>query len=332
MRFTLWLSALLILAALLAPSPLKHGEGSDRAENETAPDNNTPESAAPAEDETQNSLAASDETLCQLLSPAELSREQIVCCMVIRKLLLDRYDSNRNDTLEEEEIRAIRRDARRLIERRAKTMLSRLDSDGDGLLSQDELQRLHSLPEYCQLSPSAAQHYGRSEQDADNYPSSMPIALIAHHLIMTTYDLNGNHRLDADESKRLKEDGEWLCAAREKELIAFCDSDGDGRLSEKEWREAILACGQLRKRIPHSKNPLDHIVSTFYDADIIRTLPHGDIEEPRLPASPPSPRSPRPRSKFTGKFNSGSPDNADSTAPSAADAGVNLIRQLLRRN
>lgn len=345
MRFTLWLSALLILAALLAPLPLKRSG--------SAPSDGRGKSGEPARPvpEIGAALAAADDTLCRLLAPTELNREQIACCMIIRKLLLDRYDFNRNDSLEADEIRIIRRDAQRLVKRRVEALLLSLDRDGDGRLSRVERRqaddrctcgrRSHaaatptdrsaatdraaerSLPgdidrmATARSLPETLDERSLSEQDFDSVPSSLTIALIAHHLIMATYDDNDNQRLDAEESKRLKADGEWLCAAREKELFDFCDSDSDGRLTEQEWRNALLSCGQLRKLTPGGANPLDHIISTFYDADIIRNLPH---ESPPDPCSSEKPSEPsdEPPGKPTDGNNSAA-DSHDST-PTHTDA------------
>lgn len=359
MRFTLGLSALLILAALLAPLPLKRSE--------SAPSNGRGESCEPARPvpEIGAALAAADDTLCRLLAPTELNREQIACCMIIRKLLLDRYDLNRNDRLEADEIRAIRRDAQRLVKRRVEALLLSLDRDGNGRLSRAERRQADDRCTCSRRLPAAATPIDRSaapdraaersrpgdidrmattrgssptpgtpgpaEQDFDSFPSSLPIALIAHHLIMETYDRNDNQRLDAEESKRLKADGEWLCAAREKELFAFCDSDGDGRLSEQEWRNALLSCDQLRKMAPRGANPLDHIISTFYDADIIRNLPHGIPEAPEshAPSSPDTEADSDESSNDGGNHTPPDSNTATDNAPRGTNAGETLLQYLL---
>lgn len=341
MRFTLGLSALLILAALLAPLPLKRSG--------SAPSDGRRESCEPARPvpEIGAALAAADDTLGRLLAPTEHNREQIACCMIIRKLLLDRYDLNRNDRLEADEIRAIRRDAQRLVKRRVGSLLLSLDRDGDSRCRPAAAPLSHrssatdraaerSLPgdidrmATARTVSEAPDESILSEQNFDSVPSSLTIALIAHHLIMETYDGNENQRLEPVESKRLKADGEWLCAAREKELFDFCDSDGDGRISDQEWRNALLSCGQLRKLTPGGDNPLDHIISTFYDADIIRNLPHDSPAAPGSPEKPSEPSAEPPGKSTDGNSsadsnttssNGGTPTDTDVSGP-GSDSGT----------
>ncbi len=196
------------------------------------------------------------------------TRQQIALRMMVRQLLLQQYDLDQDQHLNEEERSALLRDAREAMQKQAADIARRFDQDGDGRLNAGERARMReSLP--CpppqpgdafspRMAPSPhpqgkpTPKCRAPRRHAMDRPSRA-VAFMAQRLIMATYDANHNGQLDADERARFAEDGKKLYDSREAALLAQYDTDGDGRLSEAELKAALQVLLPPRPERSHDR-------------------------------------------------------------------------------
>lgn len=232
-----------------------------------------------------------------------MGREQIACRLVVRKLLIENYDSNHDGKLDEQELAKLKRDARDKQEKLACHLLSADDASSGGKLHTTESRRL-GLFLACKPTnagqPAAAKSHEtrqnvsitgesgrRKEADApvtetgalprvcDLPRSSIPVAFMAQYLIIENYDVNGNGKLDPQEIRRIKADGMHLYRTREQDLIEQYDLNRDGKLSHSECQIAITLCEhdrRIARALRHSGSPDERFPESCYDLEIILNL------------------------------------------------------------
>lgn len=229
--------------------------------------------------------------------------------MIVRKLMLDLYDLDRNHNLDPEERQKLLNDAEHSKQECALKLAERFDTDQDGILNSREEEALRAyvqesrktkrgLPElnkqpegslctiplpppphhrYCPECKRMAAHPHPHEPHPLSREAKL-IAFISGHLIMAAYDTNQDGILDETESRRLTEDGQWLYSMREKALLDTYDTDRDGHISRDELKRALETMfltnpgspGSRHKRPPLT--PLDRMLDTRFDADILLHL------------------------------------------------------------
>ncbi len=234
------------------------------------------------------------------------SREQLAMRIVVRKLLLERYDTNHDSHLNGDERRSLMEDARAAREEQARAFIRRFDADGDGRLTPEERATMqqelesHRRQENGQAPPPRPQRPKGHHPHRDHRPhhphmgrEGRIIAFMVRQLTMEAYDADRNGILDTAESARLREEGVALYAAREAELLARFDADQDGHISEAELAAAREALAPRRKKKPeemppapprHPRHgPIQHLLDTHFDLDILRNLSRPSGEEPPAP-------------------------------------------------
>lgn len=237
--------------------------------------------------------------------------------MMVRKLMLDLYDLNRDHILDPGERLKLLEDAERSKRECALRLAERFDHDQDGRLSPEEEEALRAhveerwksrkeLPDLIKepegslctvpLPPPPHHHCcpgcrSKAPHPHRKAPPSFPkeaklIAFISGHLIMAAYDDNGDGILDESESRKLTEDGQWLYDMREKALLDAYDENRDGFISRDELKHALLtilfpdaaAPDHDHKRPPLT--PLDRMLDTRFDADILLHLSQRNTSQP----------------------------------------------------
>jgi Ca2+-binding EF-hand superfamily protein len=127
-----------------------------------------------------------------------------------RGAMLEKYDTNKNGTIDPDEQAVLDRDR----EARRAEFMKRFDTDGDGQLSEAEKE-------------AARQELGRMGRGHRG-------GEMMRGRILEKYDTNKNGTLDPDEKAAFERDRE----ARHAEMVKRFDTDGDGKLSESE-RQAM---------------------------------------------------------------------------------------------
>ncbi len=239
------------------------------------------------------------------------SREQVAMRMMVRQLLLTRYDVDKDLELNDEERHQLMADAEAARKQQAQAFIRRFDVDGDGLLSPEEHKALQKALKERRNHKNDGP--GKPQAQADTPPpprardggyrgkrahrprrphmgkEGRMVALMVQQLTMDAYDADKNGILDTAESARLREDGAKLYAAREAELLARFDRDQDGRLSDAELESAqqelfprpklLPAPGEVDKPQgtqgkprPPRRGPLNRLLDTHFDLDILMNL------------------------------------------------------------
>ncbi len=255
------------------------------------------------------------------------SQEQIAMRMMVRQLLLARYDADRDGQLDEEEQHRLMADAHAARKQEAIAFIRRFDADGDGKLDKEEREAMkqamqehrrdkaeedaeHRRSHAGRPYPQGRKHGARPERPNMGEKGRL-FAILTRQLTMDAYDADKNGILDTEESAKLKADGAELCKAREAELLAQFDTDRDGRLSDTELREAMKSLrprrGQnARRERPHAegeelppppphrrgpgRNPMRHLLDTHFDIDLLLHLARPQAEEGEpAPCAPSTP-------------------------------------------
>ncbi len=260
--------------------------------------------------------------------------------MMIRRLLLDRYDADKDGQLNGEERHRLKEDAEAARREQALAFIKRFDADGDGKLNRDERKAMKQEMEQRRTEqgdkhpgaedeippapqPPAAEegappppqqarehragrfhdHPGGRRHQRQHRPhpqmgrDGQLVSFMVRQLIMAAYDADGNGQLDTTESGRLREDGEKLYEAREAELLAEHDTDKDGKLSLSELKAALEARRprkpEAREAAPegdsaagkrprpwrgHRRSPINRLLDTHFDADILLHLARPQAE------------------------------------------------------
>lgn len=181
--------------------------------------------------------------------------------LLIRQMVLGRYDSTGTGILSEQDKARLVEDARAAQREARKKFLMQFDKDGDGKLSPEEYKAFREHVEKCRGSrrPDAAPDK-RGELPPPPPPPGegreMPMVeirtaarkrfmvapglfLLTRNMLMQKYDANGNGRIDPEEHAAVMKDAAALYWARMKEMMDLYDLDQDGVLSPVEKEQAL---------------------------------------------------------------------------------------------
>lgn len=215
---------------------------------------------------------------------AERARKRGAHMMLLRRLLLDKYDQNGDDLITGEERHALLYDARAAKAKALRELIARFDADGDGKLDAEELDRLQQA-----VRPAVRMHTAKRTQEQGNPPPSFepvpppppdagPVALLVRQLLIATYDADGDGRLSEAERQAVDTDAKALFDERTRALLARFDTDKDGKLDRTETEHARRILDEEREvsrelnASPARPDPIDLYLNTYYDMDVIRSL------------------------------------------------------------
>lgn len=226
--------------------------------------------------------------------------ERLQVTLLIRQMVLDRYDSTGTGVLSEqdkirlvEDARAARRDAR-------KKFLRQFDKNGDGKLSSEEYKAFREHVERrrgarrLEAVPGGRSHMPPPPGGGPEMPPPPPpgegegmpmveirtvgqkrfmvapgLFLLTRNMLIQKYDANGNGRIDPEEHAVVMKDAVALYQARMKEMMDLYDLDRDGALSPVE-REQALADSHKDSPLYAMEEPDD--IDLFIRANISEVL------------------------------------------------------------
>lgn len=186
--------------------------------------------------------------------------------LLIRQMVLDRYDGTGTGILSEQDKARLVEDARAARKEARKKFLMQFDKDGDGKLSPEEYKafREHVEKRRGARKPDAGTDR-RSELPPPPPPGKGPGApmmeavplveirtpgqkrfmvapglfLLTRNMLLQKYDANGNGRIDPEEHAVVMKDAAALYQAKMKEMMDLYDLDQDGVLSPVEKEQAL---------------------------------------------------------------------------------------------
>lgn len=194
---------------------------------------------------------------------------QIALRMLVRHLLLQHYDTDKNGIITPDEQEAICQEARESMFKQAKAVASRFDTDHDGQLSPEERERMRQSRRGQRGEADAPPHHKKFHRFSDKKRphrrhhrmgrKARMMAYISQQLLVKTYDKDKNGQLDAQEMEAYHRDAMHLYAEREHELLHRFDSDSNGDISAAEFQKAkstlILPKDAEPNKPPHPAIP-----------------------------------------------------------------------------
>ena len=200
--------------------------------------------------------------------------------LLIRQMVLDRYDSTGTGILSEQDKARLVEDARSARREARKAFLRKFDKDGDGRLSPEEYRafREHVEKRRGVRRPDA----GPDKRDGGKVPMveirtvgrkrfmvAPGLFLLTRNMLLQNYDANGNGRIDPEEHAVVMKDAAALYQAKMKEMMELYDLDQDGVLSPVE-REQALADSHKDSPLYAMEEPDD--IDLFIRANISEVL------------------------------------------------------------
>lgn len=180
----------------------------------------------------------------------QVSPDELALRMLVRHLVLQRYDADKNGHLDAPEREHLRRETREALHHHATAVATKFDHDKDGMLSpeeREEMRRSFRARRKNQAGHPAPKHpHANKKGDRPNKPHrkhrgsrrmgkfAREMAFISHRLMLQAYDEDGSGQLEAQEMNICRQDAAKLYEKRKSELLHRYDSDQDGQLSEHE--------------------------------------------------------------------------------------------------
>lgn len=181
--------------------------------------------------------------------------------LLIRQMVLDRYDSTRTGVLSEQDKGRLVEDALAARREARKKFLMQFDKNGDGRLSPEEYK---AFREHVEKRRGSRRPDAVPDRHSDVSPPPPPpgegpempmveirtaaqkrfmvapgLFLLTRNMLMQKYDANGNGRIDPEEHAAVMKDAAALYQARMKEMMDLYDLDQDGVLSPVEKEQAL---------------------------------------------------------------------------------------------
>lgn len=199
--------------------------------------------------------------------------DELALRMLVRSLVLQRYDANQNGHLDRAEREVLRHETREALRQQAAAVAAQFDLDKDGMLSPEEREAMHRSFESRRKKHGPNRHHRRSQhheaqhQGVDNATPQPPkahrrkhhrkhrrmgkfareMAFITHRLLLQAYDTDGSGQLEEQEMVICRQDAAKLYEKRKGELLQRFDTDQDGQIAEAEFQ---LAKAQILLPLP----------------------------------------------------------------------------------
>ncbi len=231
--------------------------------------------------------------------------DQLAQLLMIRDIILTRYDQDGDGKLNAEEKKSLNQDAKANKEKAKKEFIARFDLDHDGRVSREEFQQMREkmrrmrkvmpkpplpknepsknpgppLPPHPDGKIGARQVKIVVENSQKRQFAVRPsLFMLAQALILEKYDENLNGRLDPNEVERLVLNSRQLYWERVQELLVVYDSNKDGVLSSEEKQHALEKLKNEKNKLSIPGETLDDIdlfIQETYETELMESLKEG---------------------------------------------------------
>lgn len=214
-------------------------------------------------------------------APQAAKPEQIALRMLVRQLLIQHYDTNKNGRIDREEMVCIHQEAKHALKQQAIDLAAQFDSDKDGKLSPEEREAMRQsfgkqqrkaarrAPDGASCPVQQGMKERRWKKQAATEEGSQvqrprkhrrrprmnhmarEMAYISHQLMLQAYDKDGSGQLEEQEMQLCHRDAQALYEQRKADMLSRFDQDQDGRLSPD---EAATAKEQLKPQRPNHQD------------------------------------------------------------------------------
>lgn len=150
-------------------------------------------------------------------------RGDIARMHIAHKLVMDKYDANKDGKIDDTEKAVIKAEADKLRESRRKEMLAKFDKDSDGKLSDEEKKAMRATregkPERKKgegkrgegKKPGESKHHegeGKGHGDHAHVAPERDVMIVGMALFMEKYDTDKDGKISKDERAAVKTDAE----------------------------------------------------------------------------------------------------------------------------
>lgn len=187
-------------------------------------------------------------------------RQHLARTLLVRQLILNKYDQDKDGQLNDEERAAFKLDAQKARRQAVERFKNRCDTNKDGKISPEERDAAQRGPHKRHakrgqaMPPCAApdagpppEHVIRPEGEKKvspekkatcRKPRMTPLFLMAQQLLLEQFDANKNGRIDLEEHQKLQAQSDVLFDECRAKLLVKYDLNHDQSLSPDEIRKA----------------------------------------------------------------------------------------------
>ena len=228
--------------------------------------------------------------------PPPSRADRLAQLLMIRDIILKKYDTNGDDVIDAGEKKILLKDAEENRQEARRKFIEKFDLDKDGKLSVEEKKKLHD--QFKQQRQAAEVHFRQEDRNeagtagkkthprpvGENGRDVLPpppiprivvenshkkkflvrpsLFLLAQSLILKKYD----------------SDGDGVYADKAKAMLALYDKDGDGLLSDEERKAALESIRRIREKQEDDSADMDDIdlfIQETYDTELMESLEEG---------------------------------------------------------
>ncbi|OCA04008.1 EF-hand domain-containing protein [Akkermansia glycaniphila] len=211
--------------------------------------------------------------------------EHIALSLFMRQLILDKYDTDGDGILNDDERKTLLADADKVRDEARRRFISQFDRNKDGKLDAQEQAELKKA-----LSHQHKRHQRRGQphpggpppppnSSGRNEPPPPPaLYILAQKLLLEKFDANRNGKLEPEEFTIIRQEADKLLQAHRATLLKRFDTDQNGSLDKTETenaRRTLIQERELHREIDTSaKQPdeIDLFLDARYDMDILLSL------------------------------------------------------------
>lgn len=230
------------------------------------------------------------------LPPPPNKTERLKHILLVRDLLLVKYDLNKDGKLDAAEKATLLRDADDEKKRAREAFLKRYDRDGDGKLSHEERKAMNEemkkrgkrffhvkrIPpprsrESHQPPPPGMMMENKKRERFSIRPS---VFMLSQSILIKKYDANGNGVIDPAEFEKIREEAARLYSDRTQNLLSKYDKNGDGILSPEE-KATIPGKPALDETASDQSEALDDIdlfIQESFDTELLESLEEAETD------------------------------------------------------
>lgn len=230
------------------------------------------------------------------LPPPPNKTERLKHILLVRDLLLDKYDTGKDGKLDANEKETLLKDADLERKKAREAFLKRYDRDGNGKLSHEERKAMdedmkkrgkhifRGAPQPPAPPPGTAGHHPphmvMENRKHERFSVRPPVFMLAHSLLLRKYDANGNGAIDPAEFDKIMMDANRLYADKTRQLLAKYDKDGNGILSAEE--KAAIPRKQTPAEAASEQNAaiddIDLFIQESFDTELIESMEEAEAE------------------------------------------------------
>lgn len=211
--------------------------------------------------------------------------EHIALSLLMRQLILDKYDTDGDNILNDEERKNLLDDADKVRDEARRRFIAQFDRNKDGKLDAQEQAELKKA-----LSRQHKRHQRRGQPHPGGPPPTPNIPgrnepppppalyILAQKLLLEKFDTNRNGKLEPEEFTVIHKEADKLLQAHRATLLKRFDTDQNGSLDKTEIdnaRRTLIQERELHREIDTSaKQPdeIDLFLDARYDMDILLSL------------------------------------------------------------